>query len=647
MSGNTNEYVAIDNHQNPFDSDNSSSTIFEEPELRLVEPSDDKHGPFDTFHEHHNSSDEEKGKHADDDDDDDDDDFNDPIRFGSSSSGSTNPPPDYQYDKYTTSAINPSLYLDDYGNRYENVDFDSKLYTSKLKFKGNRLVYFTSAFVSLFVSLFGYEQGVCSGIITFVTFQKYFNNPNATHIGLVISILEIGAMISSLLVAKISDKFGRKRTILLGTFIFMIGGTFQSFAVNLFVFAVGRVISGFGVGILSTIVPSYQCEISPSEERGKLVCGEFTGNICGYSLSVWVDYFCYFIQNIGDSRSDPHSFTANLSWRLPLFIQVVIAFVLFLGGFFIVESPRWLLDVDMDQQGFHVLSLLYDSAPDDDKPRKEFFMIKNSILTERINTPKYERSWKHMFKKHYTRVFIGCSALAFAQFNGINIISYYAPMVFEQAGFNDSNALLMTGINSLVYLFCTILPWFLVDIWGRKPILISGGTLMAICLGLIAVFMALDKSYTPSLVALLVIIYNGGFGYSWGPIGFLLPPEVYPLSVRSKGVSLSTATNWLANYIVGQLTPILQEDIKWKMYLFPMGSCILSVVVVIFFYPETKGVELEDMDRLFDEFYGKTPHEKYNPVDTSEPRHDDSWNEELELNEFDYEHEDNQRRTVL
>lgn len=88
-----------------------------------------------------------------------------------------------------------------------------------------------------------------------------------------------------------------------------------------------------GVGILSTIVPSYQCEISPSEERGKLVCGEFTGNITGYALSVWVGYLSYFIQDIGDSRNQPHSFTANLSWRLPLFIQVVIAFVLFLVGF--------------------------------------------------------------------------------------------------------------------------------------------------------------------------------------------------------------------------------------------------------------------------------------------------------------------------
>lgn len=545
--------------------------------------------------------------------------------------------------------FNGSEFVDDFGNKYEHMNFNFKEYTKKLKFKGNRLVYFTSAFVSLFVSLFGYEQGVCSGILTFVTFDAYFDHPSATEIGLIISILEIGAMISSLFVAKLSDKFGRKKTILIGTFVFMIGGCLQSFAVNLYVFSVGRVLSGFGVGILSTIVPSYQCEISPSEDRGKLVCGEFSGNISGYALSVWVDYFCYFIQDRGDARDNPHSFAANLSWRLPLFVQVVIAFVLFLGGFFIVESPRFLLDVDDDQRGFNILSLLYESSPEHNKPIKEFFLIKNSILNERVLIPKYERSWKNMFKNYLLRVLIACSSFAFAQFNGINIISYYAPMVFEEAGFNNSKALLMTGINAIVYLLSTIPPWFLVDRWGRKPILVSGAVSMAICLYLIAIIMALDKPFTPNMVALLVVIYNASFGYSWGPIGFLIPPEVYPLAIRSKGVSIATATNWLANYIVGQLTPIFQETIGWGLYIFPATSCVISIVVVLLFYPETKGVELEDIDRVFDEFYntsGKKPKmNEYIMVQETNNANQRSDND-LELDELDYE-TDFQRREVL
>lgn len=498
----------------------------------------------------------------------------------------------------------PQEHADNFGNVYNHVDFNNKLYTLKLKFKGKRLVYFTSAFVSLFVSLFGYEQGVCSGILTFVTFQSYFHNPTSTQIGLVIAILEIGAMISSLLVAKLSETFGRKRVILFGTFLFIIGGCLQSFCTNLFTFGIGRVISGFGVGILSTIVPSYQCEISPSEERGKLVCGEFTGNIVGYSLSVWIDYCCYFIQNIGDTRLQPHSFYGQLSWRLPLFIQVILAIILLIGGLFLVESPRYLLDVDRDQEGFHILSLLYDSDHSD-VPEREFFSIKNSIIDERIRFPKSERSWKSLFKHYPVRVAIACSCLAFAQFNGINIISYYAPLVFRAAGFGEAGALFMTGVNSVVYLLSTIPPWFLVDKWGRKPILISGGAVMGLCLTLVSLMMYMNKAFTSAMVALLVIVYNAGFGYSWGPIGYLIPPEIYPLSVRSKGVSLAVASNWLANYIVGQVTPILQEDLPWGLYMIPAASCFISITVVYFFYPETKGIELEDMDKLFKDYFTK------------------------------------------
>lgn len=532
----------------------------------------------------------------------------DPVQISAPPAASTRAAADSdddfsEWSRIDRAASRASDRRDNFGNLYQHLDFDGQKYLRGLSFKGQRLVYFTSAFVSLFVSLFGYEQGVCSGILMFTTFNQYFHQPLATQVGFVVLILEVGAMVSSLLVSRLLDSMGRKRTILLGTAVFIGGGLLQSFAPNIWVFGVGRVFSGLGVGILSTMVPLYQCEISPVDERGKLVCGEFTGNIAGYFLSVWIDYACYFLQDVGSARTEPHLAMANLSWRLPLFVQVVLGGVLFVGGFFVVESPRWLLDVDQDQQGLRVLWLLYaDEAPE--RAETEFFLIKNSILEERIRVPKRERLWRHMFRHYRLRVFIACSAMAFAQFNGINIISYYAPMVFAEAGFTDSKALLMTGVNAFVYLLSTFPPWLLVDRWGRKPILISGGLSMGVCLGLVALVMWLDVPATPLLVALLVIVYNASFGYSWGPLGFLIPPEVYPLAVRSKGVSLSTATNWFANYVVGQLTPILKESIGWAMYLFPATSCVLSVATVAYFYPETKGVELEDIDRLFDQYYG-------------------------------------------
>lgn len=143
-----------------------------------------------------------------------------------------------------------------------------------------------------------------------------------------VAILEIGAFISSLMVGRIGDIIGRRRTILYGSIIFLVGGALQTAASSMPMMMVGRLVAGFGVGSLSTIVPVYQSEISPPHNRGKLACIEFSGNIIGYTTSVWVDYFCGFIQS-------------NYSWRIPLFMQCVMGALLGLGSLVIVESPRY------------------------------------------------------------------------------------------------------------------------------------------------------------------------------------------------------------------------------------------------------------------------------------------------------------------
>jgi MFS family permease len=145
-----------------------------------------------------------------------------------------------------------------------------------------------------------------------------------------VAILEIGALISSLMVGRIGDIIGRRKTILYGSCIFFVGGALQTFALNMVMMMVGRILAGLGVGMLSTIVPVYQSEISPPHNRGKLACIEFSGNIIGYTTSVWVDYFCGFIDG-------------NLSWRLPLLMQCIMGALLGLGSLIIVESPRSVL----------------------------------------------------------------------------------------------------------------------------------------------------------------------------------------------------------------------------------------------------------------------------------------------------------------
>lgn len=192
---------------------------------------------------------------------------------------------------------------------------------------GQKLIYFLSVFVSLGVFLFGYDQGVMSGIITGPFFRDYFHQPSSAEIGTMVAILEIGAFIASLSVGKIGDLLGRRKTIFYGAVIFVLGGACQTFATGMPMMMVGRLVAGFGVGALSTIVPVYQSEISPPHNRGKLACIEFSGNIFGYMCSVWVDYFCSYIDS-------------DWAWRLPLLMQVVMGALLAVGSFLIVESPR-------------------------------------------------------------------------------------------------------------------------------------------------------------------------------------------------------------------------------------------------------------------------------------------------------------------
>lgn len=290
---------------------------------------------------------------------------------------------------------------------------------------------------------------------------------------------------------------------------------------------------------------------------------------------------------------------------------------MFQKQFMLIITTRWLLDNDHDEEGMVVIANLYGKGDlHNDKARQEYREIKMNVLLQR---QEGERSYTDMFRRYYKRVFIAMSAQALAQLNGINVISYYAPLVFESAGWAGRSAVLMTGVNALSYLASTVPPWYLVDRWGRRPILLSGAVAMVISLSLISYFIYIDVPATPTLTVIFVMIYNAAFGASWGPIPWLYPPEILPLSIRAKGASLSTAANWAFNWLVGEVTPILQAAIKWRLYLvhaffcacsFVLGECIIdcrpwiysysqTLPTVYFLYPETSGVRLEDMNLLF------------------------------------------------
>lgn len=157
----------------------------------------------------------------------------------------------------------------------------------------------------------------------------------------------------------------------------------------------------------------------------------------------------------------------------------------------------------------------------------------------------------------------------------------------------------MAGINAIFYVLSTIPPWYLVDAWGRRPILLSGAIFGALSLFATAGFLYLDTTYTANAVVACVILFNASHGYSFGPIPWLYPPEIMPLSFRAKGASLATATNWFWNYVVGEVTPVLMDAIGYRLYIMHGCFCLMSFTLVYFTYPETKGVALEEMEVVF------------------------------------------------
>ena len=374
---------------------------------------------------------------------------------------------------------------------------------AKAGVKGDGLMIFITCFVSIGVFLFGYDQGVMSGIITGPYFKAYFHNPTAYEIGTMVAILEIGALVTSLACGTLADKLGRKKVVLLGALTFSIGGTIQTFTTGFKSMVIGRIIAGFGVGALSMIVPTYQSEISPAENRGKLACIEFTGNVFGYTSSIWIDYASSFISGDG-------------SWRIPLAVQAIIGLILAFGSILIPESPRWLLDNDRDDEGMRVLADLHGAGdPRDPRARLEYREIKENVYFTRSQG---DRSYSTMLRVYWYRTMIACSSQMFAQLNGINVISYYAPMVFESAGWVGRDAILMTGINAIIYVLATIPTWFLIDVLGRRKILMFGSIVTGTALAACGYFLYIDTAITPNAVVACVIIFNAAFGTGWGPV---------------------------------------------------------------------------------------------------------------------------------
>ncbi|KIJ66865.1 hypothetical protein HYDPIDRAFT_108799 [Hydnomerulius pinastri MD-312] len=445
--------------------------------------------------------------------------------------------------------------------------------------------------------------GVFSGVLSMTSFDRTMASAvnNTGTKGWLVAILELGAWFGVLCTGYLADKLSRKYTIVLAVVVFCIGVIVQSAAYQPSSIYGGRFITGLGVGSLSMAVPLYNAELAPPEVRGSLVALQQLAITFGIMISFWIDYGTNYIGGTGGSQSEA-------AWRIPLALQLVPAIILGVGILFMPFSPRWLVNQGRDDEALQVLSSARRLPPESDLVQIEFLEIKAQYLFEKetsaLQFPQYQDgSFGSNFKLAvnaylslissrtlFYRVAIGSLTMFFQQWTGVNAILYYAPSIFTSLGLTgNATNLLATGVVGIVMFLATIPAVIWVDKVGRKPVLVSGAFIMAAC---------------HLIVAVLTGIYHNSwsttsFGYSWGPCCWILVAEIWPLSIRGKGISIAASSNWMNNFIVGQVTPTMLTHLGFGTFVFFGTFSFLGGLFVLFFVPETKGLTLEEMDEVF------------------------------------------------
>ncbi|KAK6222276.1 hypothetical protein LQW54_000976 [Pestalotiopsis sp. IQ-011] len=464
--------------------------------------------------------------------------------------------------------------------------------------KGSLLLYATCGFGSLGDALFGYNSGIMSGLLVNPVFVKRFFSdfggangstaevsPSIT--GISVACLQASAAVGSLIAGRLGDMIGRKRTVRLGGLIYFFSAFIQIFAPDFATFVAGRTIQGIGVGFLSMTVPIIQTEIAAPHARGMMVGIEYTCLIAGYMLSCWVDYGFHFM------LPDP------MSWQGPFIIQIILSAILVLMSFFLPETPRWLAKNGFMQESLQTVADLHSNGDTEARHVQDVFLeIQEAVVYE---AELGKSSWTEMFTRYRKRTIVGVTVQMFAQLNGINIISFYLPSTLASAGFDDEKSLLYTAANALPYTAATIVTWWLADRWGRKPLLISGGIAMAVLLGIVCAFTEASLAITTKANGqyAFVMLYNIVYGFTWGPMPWLLPAEIFPLRARSKGMALATTSNWVFNFIIGMVSPDAFAGIHGYFYLVIAGFCLFSAGLAHFYYVETANHTLEEIAIAF------------------------------------------------
>jgi len=418
----------------------------------------------------------------------------------------------------------------------------------------------------------------------------------------------LGALVSGIL----SDRLGRKYTIIIGCGIWLIGCAICSASQNIPMLCIGRMINGFCVGIESAQVPVYIAEISPPSKRGRFIGFQQWAITWGILIMYYMSYGCSFI---GENNATGYN---TASWRVPWALQMIPA--IFLGGMMTLlpESPRWLARKDRWEDCHAVLTLVHGKG-DANHPFvvAELQEIKDICEFERAHS---DVTYLTLFKPRYIhRTVIACFTQIWSQLTGMNVMMYYIANIFSMAGYTGNANLLASSINYVINVFTTIPALIWMDRWGRRPTLLIGAVFMGTWMfanagilaahgevvpggigGVAAQSMRVTGAPAKGLIA-CTYLFVASFAPTWGPVSWAYPPELFPLSLRGKGVALSTSFNWAFNTALGLFVPEAFANIKWRAYLVFAIFNVAMFIHVFLLFPETAGKTLEQVEEIFED----------------------------------------------
>ena len=450
---------------------------------------------------------------------------------------------------------------------------------------------FLSVVAALGGFLFGYDTAVISGTIAQVTEQFRLD---ALQQGWYVGCALVGSIIGVLFAGILSDKFGRKFTMILSAILFSTYAIGCSVSVDFNQLVVYRIIGGVGIGVVSIISPLYISELAVAQYRGRLVSL--------YQLAVTIGFLGAYLVNyqlLGYSTSNPDIVTGWWSlifvtevWRGMLGMEILPALLFFIIIFFIPESPRWLILKGREEKATNILERIYTSSKD------ALFQLAE---TKSVLSSESKSEWKLLLQPGIRKaVIIGVCIAMLGQFMGVNAVLYYGPSIFENAGLSGGDSLFYQVLVGLVNTLTTVLALVIIDKIGRKKLVYYGVSGMVISLILIATYFIYGESWGISSIFLLVffLFYVFCCAVSICAVVFVLLSEMYPTRVRGFAMSIAGFALWIGTYLIGQLTPwMLQNLTPAGTFILFAIMCVPYMLIVWKLVPETTGKSLEEIER--------------------------------------------------